>query len=101
MIDGIERRKNKMNEEVNLWDEIIDDELHKQIYNVGFQKGKLEQKKEELEFLIDLNKKIHFERFNNYSKNDVDFILIHNRIKQLQKEIGGKEEKEGEDEHRI
>ena len=48
-------------------------------FEEGFQKGKLEQKKEELEFLIELR------------DNDIKFNgsnQIYSRIKQLQKEIG-------------
>ena len=44
----------------------------------GFQKGKLEQKKEELGFIKKIYRKYCFE------------ILLKERIKQLQKEIGGK-----------
>jgi hypothetical protein len=55
----------------------------------GFQKGKLEQKKEELEFLLDLN--LHY---TNYIENNVVSERIKEldkEIEQLQKEIGGME----------
>ena len=62
----------------------------------GFQKGKLEQKKEELNYWDKLEKSfgtsLEFE--NNYYLKKKDFELIRNRIKQLQKEIG--EEKQDE-----
>jgi uncharacterized protein YbaR (Trm112 family) len=49
----------------------------------GFQKGKLEQKKEELELLI----KINGLWFDDEEKGMIN--IIQKRIKQLQKEIGG------------
>jgi hypothetical protein len=82
-----------MNEEVNLWDEIMEDELHKQIYNVGFQKGKLEQKKEELELLD--NDLRDITRGGEFVKTMYINSVIEERIKQLQKEIG--DEKQDED----
>jgi hypothetical protein len=59
----------------------------------GFQKGKLEQKKEELELLI----KINGLWFDDEEKGMIN--IIQKRIKQLQKEIGGmktSEEKQDE-----
>ena len=50
-------------------------------YEEGFQKGKLEQKKEEIEWLDYILREINIDlTIEN---------LIHIRIKQLQKEIGG------------
>jgi hypothetical protein len=53
----------------------------------GFQKGKLEQKKEELMFLDDC---FRVYRWEKYIQSDSISKLIE-RIKQLQKEIGGNE----------
>ena len=48
----------------------------------GFQKGKLEQKKEELEFLYSLKTR------EDGNKVCINYTIIMNKIKQLQKEIG-------------
>jgi hypothetical protein len=53
-------------------------------YHEGFQKGKLEQKKEELEFLSNLFRETNKEL---YMQSDSIF-LIKDKMKQLQKEIG-------------
>ena len=59
-------------------------------FNLGFQKGKLEQKKEELKFLLEIKgelsslvatKQLFLSGYNK-------LIFIQARIKQLQKEIG-------------
>ena len=53
-------------------------------YDEGFQKGKLEEKKEELRFLNDFG-------ISSFLKYEEDIKKLNNRIKQLQKEIGGNE----------
>jgi hypothetical protein len=61
-----------------------EEEIHRAIQfaiEQGFQKGKLEQKKEELDYWTISN-------FEEYSKGELIFFL-RERIKQLQKEIGG------------
>ena len=71
-------------EQVDKWN--MEEEMGEDYMNgfeEGFQKGKLEQKKEELEFLINLDKGL----------TEMGTIIPHikERIKQLQKEIGGNE----------
>ena len=59
------------------------------IFKEGFQKGKLEQKKEELSFM----KECGINSFKNIEEADSSgFEKEFRRFKQLQKEIGGKGE---------
>ena len=84
-----ERTKDKLKiEEIIRIEPITSPEIRGWLYEaicLGFQKGKIEQKKEELEFLnmLDYNKCLNCEWCIEAKK------LFDNRIKQLQKEIGG------------
>lgn len=69
-----------------------------QAINEGFQKGKLEQKKEELKRIIELQKKIRRYLIDNSrcdclewttKYGDISDVLFWEYEKQLQKEIGG------------
>jgi hypothetical protein len=57
----------------------------------GFQKGKLEQKKEELRFLNDFG-------ISSFLKYEEDIKKLNNRIKQLQKEINSQTEQNSDKE---
>ena len=83
----------ELSEESGLQDEFEKD-IYK-IYNRGFQKGKLEAKKEELEFLEDKFIMLNTPEFDN---NDAGMVRddIGERIKQLQKEISSEEIKDND-----